>query len=167
MGALSQFIDRETFSCHEMNDFALDTHFIHFLCAVLCCIPDQTPIEEKLFLYALDGNLYLFLSLITAHVWSVEVQRRGLAQDKGLIGRYHLCLTDKSITLNRYGPATSNGESRVDSVEFPMSTVRKGGHLNSVFYMELGRQNVLGAGELWVEAQDAQTAQNIHHSIIK
>lgn len=113
-------------------------------------------------------NLCLLLSpLLAAHVWSVEVQRRGLAQDKGLIGRYHLCLTDKSVTLNRYGPATSNGESRVDSVEFPMSTVRKGGHLNSVFYMELGRQNVLGAGELWVEAQDAQTAQTIHHSIIK
>lgn len=48
-----------------------------------------------------------------------------------------------------------------------MSTVRKGGHLNCLFYMELGRQNVLGAGELWLEAQDATTAQTIHHSIIK
>lgn len=96
-------------------------------------------------------------------MWSVEVQRRGLAQEKGLVGRYHLCLTDKSITLNRFG----NGETRLSSVEFPMSAVRKGGHLNCVFYMELGRQNVLGAGELWVEAQDAQTAQTIHHSIIK
>lgn len=107
------------------------------------------------------------LFLLAAHVWSVEVQRRGLAQDKGLIGRYHLCLTDKAITLNRFGQATSNGESRLASVEFPMSTVRKGGHLNCVFYMELGRQNVLGAGELWVEAQDATTAQTIHHCIIK
>lgn len=96
------------------------------------------------------------------------MQRRGLAQDKGLIGKYHLCLTDKSITMNRFGPVTSSsGESRVASVEFPMSTVRKGGHLNCVFYMELGRQNVLGAGELWVEAADANTAQTIHHSIIK
>lgn len=121
--------------------------------------------DIKYYLYYLT---YPFsFSVFAAHVWSVEVQRRGLAQDKGLIGRYHLCLTEKSITLNRYGPSNSNGEARLATVEFPMSTVRKGGHLNSVFYMELGRHNVLGAGELWVEAQDATTAQTIHHSIIK
>lgn len=91
-----------------------------------------------------------------------------MAPEKGLIGSYHLCLTDKSITLNRYGPATtSSGETRRASVDFPMSSVRKGGHLNNLFYMELGRQTALGAGELWLEVKDNNTAQTIHHSIIK
>lgn len=54
------------------------------------------------------------------------MQRRGIAEERGIIGNYHLCLSDKSLTLVRTGqPRTITGENRVPSVEFLLTTIRR------------------------------------------
>lgn len=59
-------------------------------------------------------------------MWQVQVQRRGIAEERGIIGNYHLCLSDKSLTLVRTGqPRTITGENRVPSVEFLLTTIRR------------------------------------------
>ncbi|GAB0096791.1 hypothetical protein DMENIID0001_123570 [Sergentomyia squamirostris] len=101
------------------------------------------------------------------HTWSVQIQRKGLAEDKGIIGNYHLCLTEKSLTLVRVGPATAaTGEHRLGSVEFLLTTIRRCGNTQCFFYMEVGRHSAIGAGELWMETQDAFIAENMHQTII-
>lgn len=54
------------------------------------------------------------------------MQRKGLAEERGIIGNYHLCLNDKTLSLVRTGTETTLiGEHRVESVEFPLSTIRR------------------------------------------
>lgn len=68
----------------------------------------------------------LFFCLFLEHVWQVQVQRKGLAEDRGIIGPYHLCLNDKSLTLVRTGnPTTITGEPRMSNVEFLLTTIRR------------------------------------------
>ncbi|XP_055710407.1 insulin receptor substrate 2-B isoform X6 [Phlebotomus papatasi] len=101
------------------------------------------------------------------HTWSVQVQRKGLAEDKGIIGNYHLCLTEKSLTLVRVGSATTvTGDHRLGSVEFLLTTIRRCGNTQCFFYMEVGRHSAIGAGELWMETQDPFIAENMHQTII-
>lgn len=70
--------------------------------------------------------MFFFLLLPTEHVWQVQIQRKGIAEDKGLIGSYHLCLTEKSLKLVRYGSAlTTNCEQRLQNVEFMLTTIRR------------------------------------------
>lgn len=76
----------------------------------------------------MENNLliYVFFLLPTEHAWQVQIQRKGIAEDKGLIGRYHLCLTEKSLKLVRYGSAlTTNCEHRLQNVEFMLTTIRR------------------------------------------
>lgn len=54
------------------------------------------------------------------------MQRKGIAEERGLIGNYHLCLNDKILSLVRTGTDTSLvGEHRIENVEFPLSTIRR------------------------------------------
>lgn len=69
---------------------------------------------------------YFLSFFFIEHVWQVQVQRRGIAEERGIIGNYHLCLSDKSLTLVRTGqPRTITGENRVPSVEFLLTTIRR------------------------------------------
>ncbi|KAH8408184.1 hypothetical protein KR222_006613 [Zaprionus bogoriensis] len=102
-------------------------------------------------------------------VWQVLVQKKGLAENYGITGKYHCCLTSKSLTFICIGPEKSqNGEIRVVRVEILLTTIRRCGHASpqSIFYMELGRQSVLGSGELWMETEDAAIAKNMHDTIL-
>lgn len=86
------------------------------------------PLMKMWFLFKnVKFNLLLILSFFFAeHVWQVQVQRRGLAEERGIIGNYHLCLTDKSLTLVRTGlPTTLTGEVRMPAVEFLLTTIRR------------------------------------------
>lgn len=103
---------------------------------------------------------------IFEHVWQVQVQRKGLAEEKGLIGSYHVCLTSKSLQLVRIGPRTNLGENRLYSVEFYLTTIRRCGDSQCYFFMEVGRHSAIGAGELWMETEDTLIAQNMHTMII-
>lgn len=84
-------------------------------------------VKNKRYLVILTKILMiLFLSILTEHVWQVQMQRKGLAEERGIIGNYHLCLNEKTLSLVRTGTETTLiGEHRVESVEFPLSTIRR------------------------------------------
>lgn len=92
-------------------------------------------------------NWVLLYSLF--EVWPVTVKPRGLGSSKSLTGESRLCLTASSLILVRVG-----GSSDLPSVTIPLLSVRRFGHLDGSFYLELGRSSPSGAGEVWMEAKD-------------
>ncbi|XP_039502637.1 insulin receptor substrate 1 isoform X1 [Drosophila santomea] len=110
----------------------------------------------------------------TAHspydqVWQVVIQKKGISEKVGITGTYHCCLTSKSLTFVCIGPEkTPNGEDRVASIEILLTTIRRCGHASPqcIFYVELGRQSVLGSGDLWMETDNAAVATNMHNTIL-
>ncbi|KAG8238646.1 hypothetical protein J437_LFUL018592 [Ladona fulva] len=109
-------------------------------------------------------------------VWQVQVQKKGLGSSRNIQGPYMLCLTSHSLTLVRNGTGTptttsSSGQSNIndilnDNVEFSLSTIRRCGYSDCFFYMEVGRSSVTGAGELWMQTEDTNIAQNMHYAIL-
>lgn len=100
------------------------------------------------------------------HVWQVTVLNRGLggtsvigayskAQDSAI---FRLCLTDKTLSLIRKDRETPQAE-------LSLSSIRSCGSLRNFFYLEVGRSSVTGAGELWMETEDANIAQNVHQTV--
>ncbi|TDG45659.1 hypothetical protein AWZ03_007934 [Drosophila navojoa] len=98
------------------------------------------------------------------HVWQVVVQQKGISVSVGMTGNYHCCLTSKSLTFECFG----NEVDRIYKVEILLNTIRRCGHASpqNIFFMELGRQSVLGAGELWMETEDAAVAKHMHDKIL-
>lgn len=79
-----------------------------------------------MFLILLTDSFLLFLSNFTEHVWDVFVERKGLGDSYGILGKYRLCITDKTLSLVRIGPpTTSSGDSRVEMVEFSLASIRR------------------------------------------
>ncbi|XP_039281176.1 insulin receptor substrate 2-A isoform X3 [Nilaparvata lugens] len=96
------------------------------------------------------------------HVWQVVVQKKELGHSKNILGPYHLCLTDKTLSLVKMGP---NAETS-DPIEFSLHSIRRCGELESFFYLELGQMAVTGAGNLWMQTEDNNIAQNMHAAIL-
>ncbi|XP_062707134.1 insulin receptor substrate 1-B isoform X8 [Aedes albopictus] len=102
------------------------------------------------------------------HVWDVFVERKGLGDSCGILGTYRLCITDKTLSLVRIGPPTTNsGDARVEVVEFSLASIRRCGASQRYFYLEVGRSSKIGPGEIWMEAPDAIIAHNMHTTIMK
>ncbi|XP_061515746.1 pneumococcal serine-rich repeat protein isoform X4 [Anopheles gambiae] len=102
------------------------------------------------------------------HVWEVYVQRKGLGDSYGILGNYRLCITDKTLSLVRIGSElTPHQEKRAENVEFLLASVRRCGHSQRYFYLEVGRSSKTGAGEIWMEVQDSIIAQNMYTTIMK
>ncbi|XP_030569202.1 insulin receptor substrate 1 isoform X2 [Drosophila novamexicana] len=103
------------------------------------------------------------------YVWQVIVQKKGMSVHVGITGSYHCCLTSKSLTFICIGPEKlANGDNRIVKVEILLNTIRRCGHASpqNIFYMELGRQSVLGSGELWMETEDSAIAKHMHDMIL-
>ena len=101
-------------------------------------------------------NFYLIravLNRVLLHflfeVWPVTVKPRGLGCSKSLTGESRLCLTFSSLILVRVGVSRN-----LPSVTIPLMSVRRFGHLDGSFFLELGRSAPSGAGEVWMEAPD-------------
>nr|XP_023017350.1 insulin receptor substrate 1 isoform X1 [Leptinotarsa decemlineata] len=90
------------------------------------------------------------------HVWQVVILNRGLGTDR--IGNYRLCLTDKTLSLIKK-------EGNNSAITLNLSNIRSCGSLKNYFFLEVGRSSLLGAGELWMESEDTNIAQNIHTTI--
>ncbi|XP_035915366.1 mucin-19 isoform X3 [Anopheles stephensi] len=102
------------------------------------------------------------------HVWDVYVQRKGLGDSYGILGTYRLCITDKTLSLVRIGPEfTPQQEKRAANVDFSLASIRRCGHSQRYFYLEVGRSTKTGAGEIWMEVQDSIIAQNMYTTIMK
>ncbi|XP_073479199.1 insulin receptor substrate 1-like [Aquarana catesbeiana] len=93
-------------------------------------------------------------------VWQVSVRPRGLGQTRNLSGTYRLCLTDRTLGLLRL-------RSDHPSVTLQLMNVRRCGHSDNYFFVEVGRSAVTGPGELWMQVEDSVVAQNMHETILE
>ncbi|XP_055941228.1 insulin receptor substrate 1-like isoform X2 [Argiope bruennichi] len=91
------------------------------------------------------------------HVWQVTVGDKSLASSRNMKGLYRLCLTPSALALIKVDQT-----DKPETLEFPLMSIRRCGHTNNYFVIELGRSSVTGAGELWLETEDVVIAQNMH-----
>ncbi|XP_053321037.1 insulin receptor substrate 1-like [Spea bombifrons] len=93
-------------------------------------------------------------------VWQVSVRPRGLGQSRNLSGIYRLCLTERTLSLVRL-------RADAPSVTLQLMNVRRCGHSDNFFFVEVGRSAVTGPGELWMQVEDSVVAQNMHETILE
>uniref|UniRef100_A0A8C5RX09 Insulin receptor substrate 2 n=1 Tax=Laticauda laticaudata TaxID=8630 RepID=A0A8C5RX09_LATLA len=93
-------------------------------------------------------------------VWQVTLKPKGLGQSRNLTGVHRLCLAARTVGLVRLNCDRP-------CVTLQLMNIRRCGHSDSFFFMELGRSASTGPGELWMQADDAVVAQNIHETILE
>ncbi|KAJ8256134.1 hypothetical protein COCON_G00199980 [Conger conger] len=93
-------------------------------------------------------------------VWQVNLKSKGLGQIKNLTGVYRLCLSSRTISFVKLN-------SEVAAVILQLMNIRRCGHSDSFFFIEVGRSASTGPGELWMQADDSVVAQNIHETILE
>nr|XP_057923850.1 insulin receptor substrate 1-B [Doryrhamphus excisus] len=93
-------------------------------------------------------------------VWQVKVWPKGLGQAKNLVGIYRLCLTDKTVNFVKLN-------SDAAAVVLQLMNVRRCGHSENFFFVEVGRSAVTGPGEFWMQADDSVVAQNMHETLLE
>ncbi|XP_034043175.1 LOW QUALITY PROTEIN: insulin receptor substrate 2 [Thalassophryne amazonica] len=114
-------------------------------------------------LVGLDEASYGSMTPVTAaykEVWQVTLKSRGLGQSRNLTGVYRLCLSSRTISFVKLN-------SEVASVILQLMNIRRCGHSDSFFFIEIGRSAAIGPGELWMQADDSVVAQNIHETILE
>ncbi|XP_056156552.1 insulin receptor substrate 1-B [Lampris incognitus] len=92
-------------------------------------------------------------------VWQVKVWPKGLGQAKNIVGIYRLCLTDKTVNFVKLN-------SDAAAVVLQLMNVRRCGHSEKFFFMEVGRSAVTGPGEFWMQVDDFVVAQNMHETLL-
>ncbi|XP_014831943.1 PREDICTED: insulin receptor substrate 2-B-like [Poecilia mexicana] len=110
-----------------------------------------------------DGYCTLPPAAFFKEVWPVMVKPRGLGSSKLFTGENRLCLTASTLVLVRLGSSND-----LPSVTIPLLSVRRFGHLDGFFFLELGRSAPHGPGEIWMEAGEEGNpvlAQHIHESV--
>ncbi|XP_058038739.1 insulin receptor substrate 2-like, partial [Ahaetulla prasina] len=93
-------------------------------------------------------------------VWQVTLKPKGLGQSRNLTGVHRLCLAARTVGLVRLNCDRP-------CVTLQLMNIRRCGHSDSFFFMELGRSASTGPGELWMQADDSVVAQNIHETILE
>ncbi|XP_061697329.1 insulin receptor substrate 2 [Syngnathoides biaculeatus] len=93
-------------------------------------------------------------------VWQVNMKSKGLGQSRNLTGVYRLCLSSRTISFIKLN-------TEVASVILQLMNIRRCGHSDSFFFIEVGRSAATGPGELWMQADDSVVAQNIHETILE
>uniref|UniRef100_A0A8C8TEN9 Insulin receptor substrate 3 n=1 Tax=Peromyscus maniculatus bairdii TaxID=230844 RepID=A0A8C8TEN9_PERMB len=103
-------------------------------------------------------------------VWPVTLRSKGLGRARGLSsGSYRLCLGSGSLSLLRKPGSKGSRDSRASpppALRLSLLSVRRCGHADSFFFLELGRSAPTGPGELWMQAPDAVVAQSIHETVL-
>ncbi|XP_054976078.1 insulin receptor substrate 1 [Sorex araneus] len=93
-------------------------------------------------------------------VWQVILKPKGLGQTKNLIGIYRLCLTSKTISFVKLN-------SEAAAVVLQLMNIRRCGHSENFFFIEVGRSAVTGPGEFWMQVDDSVVAQSMHETILE
>ncbi|CAL8283761.1 unnamed protein product [Gadus morhua 'NCC'] len=112
-----------------------------------------------------DDGYCTLTSGVFKEVWLVTVKPRGLGRTKSLAGEMRLCLSADSLVLVRGSAA---GWPRLPGVTLPLLSVRRYGHRDGMFFLELGRSAPYGPGEVWMEAvdqADLSLAQQVHEAV--
>ncbi|TEA41222.1 hypothetical protein DBR06_SOUSAS9810020, partial [Sousa chinensis] len=103
-------------------------------------------------------------------VWPVTLRPKGLGRARGLgSGDYCLCLGSGVLSLLRKPGGRSSRASRPSpppALRLSLLSVRRCGHADAFFFLELGRSAPTGPGELWLQAPDAVVAQSIHETVL-
>uniref|UniRef100_A0A673XRG1 Insulin receptor substrate 2 n=1 Tax=Salmo trutta TaxID=8032 RepID=A0A673XRG1_SALTR len=114
-------------------------------------------------LVGFDEANYGMITPVTAvykEVWQVNLKSKGLGQSRNLTGVYRLCLSSRTISFVKLN-------SDIASVSLQLMNIRRCGHSESFFFIEVGRSAATGPGELWMQADDSVVAQNIHETILE
>lgn len=93
-------------------------------------------------------------------VWQVNLKSKGLGQLKNLTGVYRLCLSSRTISFVKLN-------SETPAVSLQLMNIRRCGHSDSFFFIEVGRSAITGPGEFWMQVEDSVVAQNIHETILE
>ncbi|XP_048858510.1 insulin receptor substrate 2-B [Brienomyrus brachyistius] len=105
--------------------------------------------------YGADGPGAVF-----KEVWQVNVKPKGLGQTKNLTGVYRLCLSAKTMHLMKLNAETP-------CVNLQLMNIRRCGHSESFFFIEVGRSSSIGPGEIWMQVDDSVVAQSMHETILE
>lgn len=117
------------------------------------CLAEDDELEEESYGGFRAGNVF-------KEVWQVNVKPRGLGQSKNLSGVYRLCLSNKAVHLVKLN-------SDVACVHLLLMNIRRCGHSENYFFIEVGRSSSTGAGELWMQVDDCVVAQNMHETFLE
>ncbi|XP_068187802.1 insulin receptor substrate 1-B [Antennarius striatus] len=93
-------------------------------------------------------------------VWQVKVWPKGLGHARNLVGIYRLCLTEKTVNFVKLN-------SDVAAVVLQLMNVRRCGHSENFFFIEVGRSAITGPGEFWMQVDDSVVAQNMHETLLE
>lgn len=97
---------------------------------------------------------------IFKEVWQVKLWPKGLGQARNLIGIYRLCLTDNTVNFVKLNSDTP-------AVVLQLMNVRRCGHSENFFFIEVGRSAMTGPGEFWMQVEDSVVAQNMHETLLE
>ncbi|XP_048379981.2 insulin receptor substrate 1-like [Stegostoma tigrinum] len=106
-----------------------------------------------------DSNYTMVPGPPFKEVWQVNLRPRGLGQTRNMSGIYRLCLTDKTVNLVKLN-------SDAAAVVLQLMNIRRCGHSENFFFVEVGRSAVTGPGEFWMQVDDSVLAQNMHETIL-
>ncbi|CAL8326445.1 unnamed protein product [Lota lota] len=107
-----------------------------------------------------DGYGTVTPGTVFKEVWQVNVKPKGLGQTKNLTGVYRLCLSTKTLHLLKLN-------SETPCVNLQLMNIRRCGHSESFFFIEVGRSSSIGPGEIWMQVDDSVVAQNMHETILE
>uniref|UniRef100_A0A3P9IHL7 Insulin receptor substrate 1 n=1 Tax=Oryzias latipes TaxID=8090 RepID=A0A3P9IHL7_ORYLA len=97
-----------------------------------------------------DGYGTVSPGTVFKEVWQVNVKPKGLGQTKNLTGVYRLCLSAKTVHLVKLN-------SDNPCVNLQLMNIRRCGHSESFFFIEVGRSSSIGPGEIWMQLPDGPT----------
>ncbi|XP_037335716.2 insulin receptor substrate 2-B [Pungitius pungitius] len=107
-----------------------------------------------------DGYGTVTPGTVFKEVWQVNVKPKGLGQTKNLTGVHRLCLSTKTVHLVKLN-------SETPCVNLQLMNIRRCGHSESFFFIEVGRSSSIGPGEIWMQVDDSVVAQNMHETILE
>uniref|UniRef100_A0A9J7XL01 Insulin receptor substrate 2 n=1 Tax=Cyprinus carpio carpio TaxID=630221 RepID=A0A9J7XL01_CYPCA len=126
-------------------------------------VSDGSACNSASSLVGFDEANYGVITPVSAtykEVWQVNLKSKGLGQSRNLTGVYRLCLTSRTISFVKLNTEAA-------SVILQLMNIRRCGHSDSFFFIEVGRSASIGPGELWMQADDSVVAQNIHETILE
>uniref|UniRef100_A0A452H340 Insulin receptor substrate 1 n=1 Tax=Gopherus agassizii TaxID=38772 RepID=A0A452H340_9SAUR len=93
-------------------------------------------------------------------VWHVSLRPKGLGQARNLVGVYRLCLAESTVELVQLS-------APAPCLVLQLLSVRRCGHSENYFFLEVGRSAATGPGELWMQVEDLVVARHIHETILE
>nr|XP_060635784.1 insulin receptor substrate 1-like [Anolis sagrei ordinatus] len=105
-----------------------------------------------------------------SEVWQVSLRPRGLGHSRHLAGSYLLCLAERTVSFLRLSSPEAEAGSTAGSgpsLVLQLLSVRRCGHSENYFFLEVGRSAATGPGELWMQVEDAVEAQKMHETILE